>query len=103
MNTIRRLSKTPLKASLYFYAGVVSLGAVKGAISACNQYWTWRQTRTPVTINSPMYDPIINSCRDVGYWGFNALQAGVGSAIIVATSPVSIPLILMNAKDNDKS
>lgn len=86
--------RSALKAVLYAYCGVVTLGFMKGVYLGWIEYEKWESTRSKVSIGNPMYDPIINTCRDVGYWGFCTIEAGVGSAIIVATAPLSVPFLL---------
>lgn len=87
-----------IKYAVTAYTTIVLLGFINGAWQGDIQYTKWRRTRRQVTIDSELYDPIVNICRDTGYWGFNVLQGGFGSAIIVATAPVSIPMMLNGAK-----
>jgi hypothetical protein len=82
------------KAVLYTYYGVVITGGIRGMGSGYSKFNDWYSTRQPVSINSKMYDPIINTCRDSGMFGFYTLQSGLGSALIVATAPISVPLLL---------
>lgn len=83
-----------LKMVGYFYGGVIFIGLCKGGLQGCYIWGNWLANRKQITIGSEKYDPIINNVRDVGQWGFYVLQSGIGSALIVATSPISVPLLL---------
>lgn len=76
------------------YFTIVGLGFLKGSYAGHQNYETWKESRPRVTIHSTTYDPIINTCRDIGVWGYNVLVSGFGSAGIVATAPVSVPILL---------
>ena len=78
----------------FAYCGIVVLGFLKGAITGSGQYSKWSNKRKKITVGSDFYDPIVNNCRDAGVWGANVLLGGFGSAAIVATSPVSVPLMI---------
>lgn len=82
------------KILLYTYYGVVTVGAIRGTVGGYNKFDDWYSSRKQVSVGSQMYDPIINTCRDSGMFGFYTLQSGLGSAVIVATAPISIPLLL---------
>lgn len=99
MNSIRHFVRTPAKAGLYAYGGIVGLGFLQGAYVGCGQHLEWLKERKEVTVGSNTYDPIVNTCRDVGHWGFNVLYAGFGSALFVATAPVSVPISLAYANE----
>lgn len=100
LNTV--LNSTPAKVATYTYGGIVALGFLRGAVAGCSQHYEWLQGRKEITIDSPLYDPVLNTCRDVGHWGFNVIQAGGGSAIIVATAPLSVPLLLNNSREKSE-
>jgi hypothetical protein len=70
------------------------MGGIRGTTSGYSKFNDWYINRQPVSIGSQMYDPIINTCRDSGMFGFYILQSGLGSALIVATAPISVPLLL---------
>lgn len=89
------LSKIPLSRTFgYFYGGVTILGLFYGALQGCYVWRDWLSTRSQISIGSKTYDPLINNIRDIGQWGFYVLQSGTGSALLVATSPISVPLLL---------
>ncbi len=94
---------TPGKVVCYFYGGIVAIGFIRGAFSGCEQYYKWKTTRKQVSIGSDLYDPTINVVRDAGYWGFNTLQGGFGSAIIVATAPFSVPILIQMNKKSEQN
>lgn len=87
------------KYTLYAYCGFVVLGFLKGSITGTSEYCKWFSSRKKVTIESEFYDPILNVCRDAGVWGSYTMYGGFGSAFIVATSPVTVPLMLRNCKE----
>lgn len=101
-NGVIGLSSKPVKMILYPYAAIVGLSFLKGSGSGWGQYNKWRLTRSTVTIDSELYDPIVNNIRDAGYWGLNVLEGGFGSAIIVATAPFSVPLLLKLKKTSEQ-
>jgi hypothetical protein len=97
------VGKRPLvNGSIAAYSLVVGLGFLQGAYMGIENHCNWVNHRPRVTINSPQYDPIVNICRDCGVLGFNVLSGGFGSAAIVATAPISVP-ILLAFSDKEKS
>jgi len=94
------LNSSITKGALIAYYSVVGLGFLWGAYAGCeNYYYRWACSRTKVTVNSPIFDPILNICRDAGVWGYNVLTAGFVSALVIATFPVSVPLLLALSKN----
>jgi len=90
-------------AAVLAYGTFVGLGFLKGVWSGWTQHSKWMETREETSIDSELYDPIVNVCVDTGYWAFYALQGGVGSALITGTCPVSIPLLTHFKGSNKES
>lgn len=78
----------------YIYPGFIILGFIRGSISGLDVSLKWKSRRKMVSIGSSLYDPIINMSRDVGYIAHQMLLGGIGSAIITATAPISVPILL---------
>jgi hypothetical protein len=85
----------------YTYAAFVAYGLMRGACSGFGEFLTWRATRKEITVNNNLYDPVLNVCRDTGIAGFNMMAGGFGSAVIVATAPVSIPMLSYLSEEKD--
>jgi hypothetical protein len=103
LSRLSKIADSPIGAvTIRLYAGVVFFGFLKGAGCGSDKYRKWEKIRKTVTINSEYYDPIINTCRDTGVWGGHVLIGGFGSAAIVATAPISVPLLLAINKEKEK-
>lgn len=74
------------------YVGITTLyGVWKGL----ERWWDWKSERKPITVNNNTVDPVLNSA----YMGYYTMVAGMTSGMIAATFPVSIPLMIMFAKE----
>jgi hypothetical protein len=92
------------KIAITTYYSVVGFGMFVGACKGIKVYLKWLETRKPSTINSDMYDPIFNICCDTGYLMWNMMLGAVGSGIITATAPVSVPILYaFSEKVEDKT
>jgi len=82
------------RLALYGYTGMVTIGFLRGLISGWGAYYDWKfLRRETIDIGSTIYNPIINICRDKGVWAFYVMQGAVGSALLVATAPISVPVL----------
>lgn len=80
----------------YIYIGVIFYATFTGICSGTELYNEWYKERHTVTIDSRLYDPIINICRDIGVYAFYVSHGGLCSGIIAAIAPVCIPILLYN-------
>ena len=96
------IQNTVTSYSLYAYSFIVGLGFINGSYSGCVKWCNWLDKRNRISINSPLYDSTLNTCRDCAYWGFFVLQGGFGSAFLVATAPISVPILAyLASNEND--
>jgi len=96
--SLPKTNYTWMQKAGYVYGGFVFLGFCRGTFSGCHAYYSWLKVRKPVSINYKLYEPTVNTIRDVGYWSFYTMQGGVGSALIAATAPISVPLMIKFGK-----
>lgn len=94
MNRLNGLTnKKAVGAAALVYGGFVAYSFFKGAWSGWDKYSRWLSTREKIKTKYDLYDPVINTCIDTGHWTFYTMQGGVGSALIGATAPISVPLL----------
>ena len=91
------------------YYGGILIGIIYGMGTGTTVFFKWWENRKKVTIgdvplvNKSMVDPILNVSRDAGYWGWYALTSGISSGFIIATYPVSVPLLSFISKEEGKN
>jgi hypothetical protein len=67
-----------------------SYGVYRGFLS----WIKWRRDRKPTHIRNKNLEPIINNAIDAGQLGRHVLMSGIISGLVVATAPISVPLIV---------
>lgn len=87
------------------YTGLVLIGAVYGGVKGFGRWLDWLDKRKKVAlrnvpvIGADLVNPIINIGKDAGNLGYNVGMASLFSALMVATSPVSVPLFLFFSEE----
>lgn len=91
---------------LTVYSILCVTGFLYGAAGGVNNWMEWMCRRSQLTIGASDYvnnlvDPMLNIGRDAGYLGWFVMTSGTVSAFIIATFPVSVPLLAVFS--NEKS
>lgn len=84
---------------LFIYTTAVVAATVYGCGSGFTQWLTTPSTR--VRISNKTLEPIVNVCISSGSLAFHVVTAGVGSMVVAATAPVSVPLIVWLDKEKN--
>lgn len=92
----------PAKYAFYFYCGVIVTGASYGAFRGFLSWVKWRESRVPTRITYKTIEPIVNNSIDAGRLGLYVLMSGLISGAVVATSPISVPIIVWTMKEKDE-
>lgn len=87
-------TKTVSKAALYTYGGVVAAAFLIGATKGVSQWVNWLSTRNYREISVKSVETVVNISCDVGKLAFNVLVGGGSSAVVAASAPVSVPILL---------
>lgn len=76
------------------YKTIVAISFCIGAYKGIQKWYKWINKREYRKMNNyPTIEPIINITSDVGQLGYNVMMAGTASAVVVATAPISVPLL----------
>lgn len=93
----------PVVYAFYFYCGVVAVGTTYGAYKGFLSWLRWRQTRKLTSIKYKTIEPIVNNSIDSGQLGLHVLMSGLISGLVVATAPISVPIIVFTMKEDEES
>jgi hypothetical protein len=85
----------------YFYCGVVLMGTTYGAYKGFLSWLKWRRSRKQVRITNKNLEPIVNNSIDSGQLGMHILLSGIISGLVVATAPISIPIIVYTMRERN--
>lgn len=77
-----------------FYQSLILLGLAHGVYKGIESFVLWRKGREEIRLTHKILEPIINASVDAGYLGYYVFWTGILSGLIVATAPVSIPIII---------
>ncbi|AYV76632.1 MAG: hypothetical protein Terrestrivirus10_16 [Terrestrivirus sp.] len=91
--------RTAVRYAVGVYSVAVAGGFVIGSWKGFTKWSSWLETRTYRKIAYENVETVVNIAADTGKLGYNVLVAGTTSALVVATSPVSVPLILWKIED----
>lgn len=89
--------------AFYFYCGVVFTGTTYGAWRGFLSWLKWRSTRPLTKITYKTIEPIVNNSIDSGQLGLHVLMSGLISGMVVATAPISVPIIVYTMKERDET
>jgi hypothetical protein len=91
--------RTTVRYAVGVYSVAVAGGFIIGSWKGFTKWLSWLKTRTYRKIAYENVETIVNIAADTGKLGYNVLVAGTASAVVVATSPVSVPLLLWKVEE----
>lgn len=92
------MRSTPMR----FYKGIVCLAAVYGGLRGLWDWTEWLDNRNRVPVKYGPCEPIVNTARDAGFMVWNVGLSSSVSALVAATAPVSVPLLMRYSGDSNK-
>lgn len=78
----------------YLYGGAIGLATFYGVKKGTEKWWHWKQERTYRKISIDYIESVVNIACDGGMWAYYILMCASSNAIVAATSPVSVPILL---------
>ena len=67
------------------YVSFIVFGGFQGLLSGWSKYNQWRNTRKEIDIGSELYNPVVNTAIDMGYWTHYVVLGCIGSVVIAGT------------------
>jgi hypothetical protein len=77
------------------------VGFTYGVIRGFKAWVRWRSERKPLRIKNKTLEPIVNNSVDSGQLGLQVLMTGLLSGLVVATAPISVPIIIFTMKEKE--
>ncbi|VBB18164.1 hypothetical protein YASMINEVIRUS_627 [Yasminevirus sp. GU-2018] len=84
------------------YGSAVACAFVIGAANSFGPYFKWLHQRKYRRIRVKSVETVVNISVDVGKFVFDVSSAGISSALVAATAPVSVPILLMLREEDPK-
>jgi hypothetical protein len=87
------------------YMGLIGLSTTYGIARGASNWIDWRFKRPYFKIHSAYkdFEPIVNGIRDGGMLMVHIGATATGCAVVAATFPVSIPLLLSSASESESA
>lgn len=88
----------------YVYGGAIGLASFYGVKKGTEKWWIWKQKRTYRKISIDSIESVVNIACDGGVWAYYIITCAFSNALVAATSPISVPIILylLEEKEKDK-
>lgn len=99
-------SHVPEAIMLQLYFGSIVVGSLYGLFEGVSKWSSYIKTREAISIKGfgdfdSLLSGLANAGKDAGLLGFNIMIYTVLSGFIVATAPVSVPLIIFMSKKSE--
>jgi hypothetical protein len=78
----------------YIYFGAIGLSTFYGIKKGIEKWWQWKQIRQYRKISIDYIESVINTACDGGVLVYYILMCSSSNALVAATSPVSVPILL---------
>lgn len=88
-----------VRTAVQVYGVVVAGSFLLGSWKGFTKWLSWLKTRKYRKIAYENVETVVNITADTGKLGYNVLVAGTSSALVAATAPVSVPLLLWKIED----
>jgi|LakMenEpi03Aug12_release.lakeMendotaPanAssembly.Ray.scaffolds.fasta_scaffold92909_3 hypothetical protein len=86
---------------LLIYVSSIYIGTIYGAFRGFISWLLWMNRRRAPKITFKMVEPIVGIAYDAGNLFFNILVAGFASLVVVASFPISVPILITCFEDRD--
>jgi hypothetical protein len=86
---------------LLIYISSIYIGTIYGAIRGFINWILWMNRRRAPRITIKMVEPIIGIAYDAGNLFFNILVAGFASFVVIASFPISVPILITFFEDKN--
>ena len=88
---------------LTFWCVMTIFGGIRGAAGGFCEWFDWIEKRNRLILPVKMVVPILNVSRDVGFFAYCVITSALMSAIVVATYPISVPIMMRYAKEEEST
>lgn len=79
---------------MYVYGGAIGLATIYGIKKGTQKWYEWKQKRSYRKISIDSIESVVNIACDGGAWAYYIIACAAANAMVAATSPVSVPVIL---------
>lgn len=85
---------TAYESFMYIYSGAIGLATLYGIKKGTQKWWEWKQKRSYRKISIDSIESVVNIACDGGAWAYYIIACSISNALVAATSPISVPVIL---------
>ena len=85
---------------LLIYISSIYIGSIYGAFRGFINWILWMDRRRAPRIKFKMVESIVGIAYDAGNLFFNILVTGFASLVVVASFPISVPILITYFEDN---
>jgi hypothetical protein len=89
--------------ALTFYVASIYLGGIYGMYKGSINWYNWIYKRKEHKIKYKLFEPIVNIAIDTSRLGWEILMPAFASAGVIATFPISIPLLPIFSTETTES
>ena len=101
--TANIISTRPGKVATNLYGGIVVAAAVYGGYRGLSNWYSWYLTRPNRDVMYKDAEPVVNAIVDGAVLVGHVAVTAVGTAVVAAVFPVSVPVLLHTGKGKDKN